>query len=137
MLCDGYTLEGIRVLFVDNRADDCELYRLVFVGCGAEITIVNSAHDALETFDHVVPDILVSDITLADEDGYDLIRRLRARGSSIPAVAVSGFAYDRDRQAAFAAGFSDYLPKPVEPAALISSVARLLGLARKPPVPPS
>jgi CheY-like chemotaxis protein len=137
MLCDGYSLSGVRVLFVDNRADDCELYRLVFKGCGAKITIVNSAHDALETFDRTEPQILVSDITLPDKDGYELIRRLRDRGSRIPAIAVSGFAYDTDRQAALDAGFTAYLPKPVEPEALVSTVALLLGISQTSPPSPS
>ena len=137
MLCRDYDFEGVRVLFVDNRADDCELYRIIFSSCGAEITIVNSAHDALKTFDLVKPHILVSDITLPDEDGYALVRRLRQRSMSIPAVAVSGFAYDRDRRAALDAGFDAYLPKPVEPEALVSTVAELLDLPRVPPPEPA
>jgi DNA-binding response OmpR family regulator len=78
--------------------------------------------------------VLVSDITLPDEDGYRLMRKLRASGSTIPAVAVTARAYAADHIAAIAAGFDAHLAKPAEPAEVVATVATLLG--RKPVPPP-
>jgi CheY-like chemotaxis protein len=83
----------------------------------------------MEELNRSPPDVLLSDIGMPGEDGYDLIRRVRAlardRGGDIPAAAISAYARPQDRQRMLNAGFSIHLPKPVEPAELIAVVATL------------
>ena len=128
MLGEGYNLCGVRILIVESRRDDYELYDIVFTSCGAATAIATSAREALEMFERVEPHIVISDTSLPDADHYALARRVRARGTEVPAVALSSRTSDRDRWAALDAGFNAYMPKPVEPAALVALVARLLGL---------
>jgi hypothetical protein len=98
---------------------------------GAEIKACASAAEALETVEAWRPAILVSDIGMPDEDGYALIRRLRAmepeRGGNIPAVALTGFARSEDRLRTLAAGFQMHVAKPVEAVELIMVIASLTG----------
>jgi CheY-like chemotaxis protein len=133
MVCKFVRLDGVRVLFVDDRADDRELFRLVFRRCGAEVAVAQSAVEALALFERLDPHVLVSDISLmADVDGYDLIRAIRARGSKIPAVAFTGRARDRDRRAAYQAGFHAHISKPAAPSALVAKVADLVRATSNP-----
>ena len=120
----------MRVLLIGDRADDCELFRFVLEGCGGQVTLAESAGDALELLERVHPHVLSSDLTLPDEDGFRLIRRLRAAGSRIPAVATAGHARTQDEVAALEAGFDLYVPKPVEPERLVEVVAALAGRPR-------
>ena len=128
MLGTGYNLDGVRILIVEGRRDDYELYEIVFTSCGADITIATAARDALEMFDRVGPHVVIVDTSLPDDDHVALARRVRAPGAEIPAVALSSRTSDRDRWEALAAGFEAYMPKPVEPAALVALVAELLRL---------
>jgi PAS domain S-box-containing protein len=124
------SLEGIRLLVVDDEADVRELLSAVLEHHGAAVTAVGSAREALEMVPVCRPDVVISDIGMPDEDGYALIQRLRARGDrqgQIPAVALTGFARSEDGRRALSGGFQTYLCKPVEPATLIDVVA---GLAR-------
>jgi CheY-like chemotaxis protein len=93
------------------------------------VTTAGSAAEALASIDRVVPDVLLSDIGMPHEDGYSLIRRLRARtsekGGSIPAVALTAYASDGDRDAAMSAGFQAHISKPFDPRDVASVVARL------------
>lgn len=130
MVLSESSLDGVRVLVVDDQADDCDLYRVLFETCGATTTVAQSAHETLTRVEMIVPDVVISDIGLPDADGYALIRALRDRGVSAPAVAVTGFARAQDRESAFAAGFAAYLVKPVEPEALVATVAALVGRER-------
>ena len=127
MVCNGFTLNGLRVLVVDGRVDDLELFTLVLGQCGAAVTTALSTEEALRAYARVEPDVVVSDLTLPGEDGCALLRTLRERGARVPAIAVTGRAYDRDREAALAAGFQRHLPKPVDPEELVAVIAELSG----------
>jgi CheY-like chemotaxis protein len=92
-------LNGIRVLVVDDQADGRELLRAILARCGAEVTVTATAQAALEAMDQTRFDVLVSDIVMPEVDGYDLIRKVRARqperGGQIPALAVTAVRPDR------------------------------------------
>jgi PAS domain S-box-containing protein len=121
-------LQGLRVLVVDDDAETCELLDTVLSGCGAEVKVSFSAHQAFEALDWG-PDVLVSDIGMSDQDGYDLIRTVRAhaveRERQIPAIALTAYASGEDRLRALSAGYQLHMPKPVEPDKLIAAVASL------------
>jgi CheY-like chemotaxis protein len=130
---DHLSLDGIRVLVVDSDADQRELYTLVFVHQGAQVVAVASADNALAEIVRAKPDVVVSDISLPDKDGYELLQAVRAltpeRGGRIPAVAVTGWARAQDRTRALAAGFQAHLAKPVVLDTLVAVVAALVGSA--------
>ncbi|HEY0101070.1 MAG TPA: response regulator [Pyrinomonadaceae bacterium] len=131
-LAKSAVLEGLRILVVDDEADTRELVQEVLGRQGAEVQTSGSVAEALRTLAQWQPDLLVSDIGMPFEDGYELIRRVRklygdgARGQ-IPAVALTAYAGVEDSKRALAAGFQMHLAKPVDPKALISTLARLAG----------
>lgn len=129
---DNYPpLEGLRVLIVDDEVDSREYLSLVLQECGAEVTAVASAIEAITTLELFKPDVLVSDIGMPGEDGYSLMRKVRARsperGGKIPAAALTAYARAEDRTAALSAGFQIHIPKPVDPSELAIVVASLAG----------
>jgi PAS domain S-box-containing protein len=130
------TLEGVNVLVVDDDEDAGVLLTTVLEQCGARIAVASSVGEALEAVERLRPDVLVSDIGIPGEDGYTLIKRVRAlapeQGGSIPAVALTGYARPEDAVEALRAGFQVHLPKPVEPADLVRMVAQLVRRPRKP-----
>lgn len=125
-----WSLDGLRVLVVDDDPDTCDLIATVLAQYGVNVTTVSSAHQALEAIADLKPDILVSDIGMPGENGYQLIRKVRELeaegGGKIPAVALTGFAREEDRRKAIQAGFQMHVPKPVEPAHLATVVATLV-----------
>jgi signal transduction histidine kinase/CheY-like chemotaxis protein len=127
------SLEGLRVLVVDDEADTRRLLRTVLERCGTEVTTAASAAEALESFLETKPDILISDIGMPEEDGYELIGKLRAaeanRGDNrrTPAIALTAYARVEDRVRALNAGFQVHVPKPIEPVELLAVVASLAG----------
>jgi signal transduction histidine kinase len=124
------SLRGVRLLVVEDDADTREVVGLMLRESGAEVVGVDSADAALDAMRSSRPDVLISDIGLADRDGYDLIRAVRGmpgdRGR-VPAIALSAFARESDRLDALRAGYDRHLSKPVESRALCSAVAELLG----------
>ncbi len=122
-------LDGLQVLLVDDNTDTRELIAFVLQQSGAQVTSVSSVGEALETLRRLTPDVLVSDIGMPDEDGYSLIRKVRAREvfgmENIPAVALTAFARDEERSLALQAGFQVHLSKPIEPEELVTVVANL------------
>jgi signal transduction histidine kinase/sensor domain CHASE-containing protein/ActR/RegA family two-component response regulator len=124
-------LDGVRVLTVDDDADARALVRDILEDAGAVVATAASSAGAMAEIERAVPDVLVSDIGMPDEDGYGLIRRVRAldreRGGEVPAVALTAFARVEDRRKVLDAGFQMYAAKPVEPRELIAVVARLAG----------
>jgi signal transduction histidine kinase/ActR/RegA family two-component response regulator len=127
-------LEGLNVLAVDDEPDARELLAMVLRQCGANVTTCGSAAEALAELERHTPDVLVSDIGMPGEDGYYLIRKVRAldpdRGGRIPAVALTAYARAEDRMQALSAGYSMHVPKPVEPAELAVVIASLTRRAR-------
>ncbi len=124
-------LEGVKVLFVDDTPDARELFTELLELHGAKVVAVESAAGALEEMGRGPFDVLVSDIGLPSEDGYALMRKVRAlppeNGGRIPGIAVTGFARAEDGQRALQAGFQNHLSKPVEPGELMALVASLAG----------
>jgi CheY-like chemotaxis protein len=129
-------LDGLRLLVVDDEADARLLLETALTDLGAEVQIASSAAEALAAMERDTPDVVVSDIGMPGEDGYTLIRRIRARpstrGGAVPAVALTAYASDRDRASAIAAGYQAHMPKPVDTAELAVVVARLGGRGASP-----
>ena len=128
----GAALQGVRVLAVDDEPDARELVRRILAECGAEVATAESTGQALEWLkQHGRPDVLISDIGMPREDGYDLIRKVRELsaecGGTVPALALTAFARPDDRKHALFAGYTAHLSKPVDPAELQSVVATLAG----------
>ena len=124
------SLAGLHVLVVDNEADARALVAAILEGCGARVTTAESAAEAMDQIRAQRPDVLVSDIAMPGEDGYELIRRLRLLdrlGPQLPAAALTAFATSGDRARALLAGYQAHLPKPVEPSELAAVVAALAG----------
>jgi signal transduction histidine kinase len=125
-------IAGLKVLVVDDEPDTCEMLRALLEGCQAEVRICTSTDEALEEIDQWMPDVLISDIGLPGDNGYELIRQVRERekslGRRIPAIALTAFARVEDRIQAISAGFHMHVPKPVEPTELVAIVASLASL---------
>ncbi|AVH69117.1 PAS domain-containing hybrid sensor histidine kinase/response regulator [Nostoc sp. 'Lobaria pulmonaria (5183) cyanobiont'] len=122
-------LNGLQILVVDDNADTRELIAFILEQSGAQVTAVNSVGEALEALGRLKPDVLISDIGMPDEDGYSLIRKVRAQeaeqGEKIPAVALTAFARDEEHKLALQAGFQVHVSKPIEPEELVKVVANL------------
>ncbi len=125
--CAG--IAGVRVLVVDDEPDARALMRRVLENCDATVLVAATAAEAMVILQAQRPDVLVSDIGMPQEDGYSLIRRIRALkpedGGTTPAVALTAYARAQDRMKAVMAGFQHHVTKPVDPAELITMVASL------------
>jgi signal transduction histidine kinase/CheY-like chemotaxis protein len=128
------SLRGVRVLVVDDDQDSLDLFTRLLAETGAELRTAASVAEAMAIFRAWRPEVLVSDVEMPDEDGYSLIRRIRAlpadEGGEIPAVAVTAYGRVSDRVRLLSAGYTMHVPKPVEPAELIvvlAAVARRAG----------
>jgi PAS domain S-box-containing protein len=123
------SLEGIRILLVEDEPDAREVIALALRSSGADVEAVDSAGNALLRMQSFTPDVLLSDIGLPVESGYDLIRTVRAMASDlnkVPAIALTAFASENDRQMSMSAGFHAHLAKPVEPGHLIKTIKAVL-----------
>jgi signal transduction histidine kinase/integral membrane sensor domain MASE1/CheY-like chemotaxis protein len=122
-------LNGLRVLLVEDEPDARDLLSFTLRVSGAEVQAVESAQQALIDLQSFQPHVLLSDIGLPTESGYELIEKVRAlptAASQVPAVALTAFATEKDRQRALASGFQMHLAKPVEPSALIQAIDQLV-----------
>jgi PAS domain S-box-containing protein len=122
-------LAGVRVLVVEDEPDARALLSLMLESSGATVAAFESAPGALTNLEIFKPDVLLSDIGLPIESGYELIRKVRSlssEASQIPAVALTAFATEEDRRLALAAGFQVHLTKPVEPSVLVEAIERLV-----------
>lgn len=117
-------LDRLTILVVDDEADTRELLRTGLESCGAQVTLAASAAEALEALENAVPDVLISDIGMPGEDGYDFIRHIRLlppeRGGRVPAIALTAYARVEDRLKALRSGYQMHVPKPVELAELVA-----------------
>jgi signal transduction histidine kinase/CheY-like chemotaxis protein len=129
-------LDKIRVLLVDDEPNANEAVQALLDSCGAEVRVAASAAQALQMLDVWRPDVLISDIAMPEEDGYVLIKKIRARtaeqSGEIPAAALTAYATTEDRVSILAAGFQMYLSKPANPGELIAVVASLASRRRRP-----
>jgi len=124
---DEPVLAGVRVLLVDDDKDICEVLQFVLEGQGALVSVAASAVEALAMLEGSMPNVLLSDIAMPGETGYDLMRKIVARKGALapPAAALSAYARGQDLREALASGFQMLLTKPIEPEALINAVRDL------------
>ena len=130
----GKELYGLKILVVDDDVDTRELIEWVLKRVGAEVTSVGSAREALEVLEREKPHVLVSDIAMPEEDGYGLLKKIRAlppeRGGRIPAIALTAHSLVQDRLQSLRAGFQSHVPKPVVPEELVEVVASIIHVRR-------
>lgn len=124
-------LDGLRVLVVDDEPDTLDLIKVLLGQCGAEVSTARSSAEALGLFASVAPDVIISDIGMPGEDGYELIRKVRElppeRGGRTPAVALTAYARAADRLRVLRSGYQMHVAKPVELAELVAVVANVVG----------
>jgi len=128
---NGALLRAVRVLVVDDEEDARVLMQTALETYGADVVAVGSAKDAVAELERRVPDVIVSDIGMPSEDGFAMMRRIRARaashGGSIPAIAVTAYASKNDRLSAESAGYQAHIAKPYEPAQVALLISQLTG----------
>jgi CheY-like chemotaxis protein len=126
-------LDGLRVLVVDDEADARRVLVMVLEQVGAIVTAAGSVSEAIKALAEARLDVLVSDLGMPDQDGFDLIRQVRDHGldaRALPAVALTAFVQKDDARLALLAGFQVHVSKPVDPHDLTSVIARLTGRTR-------
>jgi len=125
-------LAGLKVLVVDDEPDNRQFLIVALEQLGATATAAASAAEAIDILQQSPPDILVSDIGMPVEDGYSLIRKVRSSASDkikrLPAVALTAYASEQDRDRAIAAGYNEHLTKPIESALFAAVLAKLKNL---------
>lgn len=123
-------LAGLRILVVDDEDDARELLACFLESAGATVLLAEAAAAALAVLADHTPDVMVSDIGMPGEDGYSLMRSVRslpeAEKRGMPAIALTAFTRDVDRECALSAGFDVHLPKPLHPVALMQALRALL-----------
>ncbi|MBD1847281.1 response regulator [Cyanobacteria bacterium FACHB-63] len=126
-------LAGIQILLVDDERDTREFQAFLLEQSGATVTAVASGVEALQALDQFIPNVLVSDVGMAEMDGYMLVQQIRSRppskGGLIPAIALTAYAGEVNQQQALAAGFQSHLSKPISPEALVDEVTHLIDSA--------
>jgi len=115
-------------MIIEDDADTLEMLRATLQSHGFRVTACDSAAETLRVAPESTVDLIISDIGMPAMDGFELIQRLRQleRYETVPAIALSGYASNKDAKAALASGFNAHVSKPVEPAELVSLVNRLL-----------
>jgi len=125
------SLEGLRVLLVDDEAEARQILSTVITRTGAEVKTCNSASEALAKLAEWKPDVILSDIAMPDEDGYSFIGKVRSlprdQGGDIPAAALTAYARDVDRRQSLAAGYQMHIAKPISAGQLVTMIAKLAG----------
>ncbi|MBD2060317.1 response regulator [Oculatella sp. FACHB-28] len=127
---DNFTTEAalsdLQILLVEDETDTREFQTFLLEQNGAKVTAVASGTEALQVLDQFIPDVMISDVGMAEMDGYMLMQQIRSRppeiGGRIPAIALTAYARDFDQQKALQAGFQTHLSKPVEPEALVQAI---------------
>jgi CheY-like chemotaxis protein len=120
----------LKILVVDDEADTRELLKVALTRCGAEVVTVNSAQEALDALKVMRPQLLISDIGMPGEDGYELIKQVRAlsaeQGGKILAIALTAYARAEDRLRALRSGYQMHVAKPVELTELVAVIGSLI-----------
>ena len=130
----GSELLNARVLIVDDDRDTLEIIRLILDTHGARTAVATTAAEGLTILSAIRPEVVLSDISLPDQDGYEFVRRIRAlpvdEGGDTLVVAVSAHVYTAHRERAFDAGFQAFLAKPLNPERLVECVKAVVERAR-------
>ncbi len=126
-----HSLDGLRVLLVDDEPEARQIISTVITSTGAEVKACTSAREALAKLLEWKPDVILSDIAMPDEDGYTFINKVRSlprdKGGETPAAALTAYARDVDRRQALDAGYQMHIAKPIGAGQLVSMIARLAG----------
>ena len=129
--CQEVSLDGVKVLVLDDEPDARALISRLLSQCKAEVVSCESADDALAEVRQFKPDVVISDIGMPGKDGYQFLRELRLIaqdiGQKFPAIALTAFARSEDRTRAMMAGYQIHIAKPIEPQELLATVASLAG----------
>jgi CheY-like chemotaxis protein len=124
-------LNGLRVLLVDDNLNNLDLLEFIFEQHQAQVNTAGSVDEAIEVIEEWKPDILISDISMPDKDGYSLIRSIRIKeaevGGFLPAVALTGCVFPENRNLVSNAGFQMFILKPFDFEELVAVVAKLTG----------
>ena len=123
------SLSGLTILVVEDEADAREMVTLILEQCGAKILAANSVEPAFILFSQHQPDLLISDISMPNEDGYALIRQIRSSTgdrAEIPAIALTAYAREEDKEQTLKAGFDLHLSKPIEPFQLLEALTQFI-----------
>lgn len=136
---DGIDLAGVHVMLVDDQTDSLEFATRLLEEVNAEVTAISSASDALATLRSDVPHLLISDIGMPNLDGYTFITRVRSElgltAHQLPAIAISAFSREQDRDRALSAGFQEHIAKPINPASLLKVISMMThGSPRSPQI---
>jgi CheY-like chemotaxis protein len=123
-------LNNIRVLVVEDDRDTRQMLTFIFEQTGADVVAAGSFNEAMKAYRELPPNVVVADIGMPDYNGYALISRMREEdrelGRTTPAIALTAYTSEADRQQALSAGFQKYMAKPFEPAELIANVVDLI-----------
>ena len=126
-------LAGLTIVVVDDEPSNLDYFELALRTYGATVATASNAVDALRLVRERRPDVVLSDIAMAGQDGYWLVRELRQSEDDqlrrIPVIATTAYGREHSRERTLAAGFTAHLPKPVEPLILTRTIARLTGRA--------
>jgi hypothetical protein len=117
---------NLEILIVDDDRDTLDLLTCVLEYVGARVTVADSVKQAIATLTQTTPDILISDLGMPEVDGYSLMRHIRtlpqAQGGAIPAIALTAYVGEENRQRAIAAGFDVFLTKPIDPVEVVTMI---------------
>lgn len=125
------SLNGLRVLVVDDEFDARHMVGMALELHGAKVVMVPSADDALDSLRSLPFDVLVSDISMPGEDGYHLMRKVRSRYRELPALALTAYDTPEDYEKAKEAGFTLHIAKPIEAVFLVAAVADLAEMVQR------
>jgi CheY-like chemotaxis protein len=124
-------LAGLTVVVVDDDADSLEYFTVALRSRGASVTTASTAIEALRLVREQRPDVVLSDIAMVDQDGYWLVRQIRGLSDvtapRVPVIATTAYGREHSRERTMAAGFTDHLPKPVDPDVLCRAIASAAG----------
>jgi CheY-like chemotaxis protein len=123
------SLHGVRVLAVDDEPDALTLITEILEAAGAQVSVAQSATEAIGAVQIECPDVLIADLGMPRVDGFALIARIRASNDKsvrdLPAAALTAYARSEDRARALRSGFQIHLAKPIDPTALITAIGNL------------
>jgi CheY-like chemotaxis protein len=124
-------LVGLKVVVVDDDETSLDYFALALSACGAAVMTASTAVEALRLVQAGCPDVVLSDIAMVGRDGYWLVREIRGLADQaarlVPVVATTAYGREHSRERTLAAGFSERLPKPVDPEVLCQTIARMAG----------
>jgi len=119
-------LDGVEILLVEDDRDSLDAMTLSLAASGATVRPATSVDEAWSSFVGRAPDVVVSDLSMPEEDGYGLVERMRSAGSAVPAIALTGFTRPEDRARVLSSGFVAHVAKPIDPDHLVKVLVDVL-----------